>query len=459
MLAREGFFQSLTLFSIVVFFCLIDVVWVNPFLIVAVLLLAIFLNPVIYLFLWYIFEMLGTLLGITIGAVAGPSGMTLGAIIGAIGTFIGFILLIIFKVLPFALGIIYAFVIVPQGLILSSWGIGLFFVSILLAYFLLYYLIFGNDIALYGIVITLVVAGLHSQAMSFVLGMAILALAGAIIGLSVPVDIRKTIEYAGILYYMSFVGVFMVGAGSEIVSGVYSALAPLFTFLSPANIITLLFVMNVISGEMKWNSLLFQLMAISFIFYALSGIFLPAVHLPFSTWFTGISTVGINPAGYDRAIETYLNAISPAAGALYKAYGHYLGYAIALLVWALFHPIGFIGGPAFRYNLFDAYVLLVALVVIALAFIFDMITGLTGYSVFPIINKVVPPKVKKELAKKKEEFKAKIEKGGAEMAKRVKIITAAKKPVPVAIRESVKASFMTFRRAFEKPIKKKEKKK
>lgn len=410
-LAKEGFFNSLTMFSLIFFFVLIDVIYVNPFLILTVFLLAVMFNPAIYMFLWFIWELAGTLLGIAVGAPAGPSGMTLGMIIGAIGSFIGFLIVIFTRVLPFVLGIIYALVIVPQGLLLASWGIGIFFVGILFAYFLLYFLLFDNEIALYGLVASIIIAGLHTQSVMLVVGLAICALAGAIIGLNVPVNIKDLLNKAGILYYMAMCGIFMVGPSSEIVGALYSVLQ--LGFLAPATLVTLLFIMNIMDGRMEWNHLLFKLMAMAYILYCVGSAIIPGYHLPFTFWFTGGQPV-IHPENYDNAIITYLNMISPAVASLYKAYARYLGFAIAFLVYYIYHPgtpeHGWIGGPAFKtVNLLDGYFLLVAMIIIGLAFAFDLITGLTEYSVFPLIQKTVglPKKVEAVARRRKAEEKKK----------------------------------------------------
>jgi len=416
MIAKEGFFSSLTLLSILFFFVFIDIIYVNPFIILTVIILVLIFNPAIWIFLWTLYESLGTFIMTIIGGiVGGPIGAVTGLGIGlttGILVAIAFLVMLFVKILPFVFGLIYALWLVPKAFIECSWGIGIYFVQILLAFFLLYYLLYGNDFALYGFVATLIIAGLHTFSIYFVVGLAMACLAGTIFGLKLSLDIRNILMKAGLVYYMGLVGISMVGPNAEILQAMVDALRYL-PILAPANLILMLFIMNVIAGKIEWNSLLIKLIAIAYIFYCFGSAVFPSFHLPFTSFFFGANIV-LDPSKYNDAIYRYLPW---GIRDIYRAYAETLGGAVATLVWAIYNPPASFAVPYIRYNFLDLYFLFVAFTVLFLAFLFDMVTGLTAYSVFPMVKQVF--RLPKKLEKAEKE-KAKIKKKGEKTAEELK---------------------------------------
>jgi hypothetical protein len=431
MILKEGFFSSIALLVVISCLAIPQIAYINPVLFFLAIFLAIFLNPILWGFIAFFSIVLGllfvesiiggivtlakmssslgkvtqalaaggiaaTILGVilnlgqitsfisTITAVV-PGGKEILAIVFLVGVFVPMVL----KIMLFFIGLLLSIILVPfaiSAVSATSYITGFYLIFFFL---LFYYYLYGNDLALFGIVIALASTSLLSSSISLTLGVAILSISGALLGLKASPDIRGLVIKIATIYYLASIGVY---AGSAIagLNTIFRAIT-MYGFLSPAAIIMLIFVTGVASGDLRWPKVLINLMAM----YCIISVFFGK---PIEGWLFANQPFYFNVSIIDSAVNSFLTLFGSDATAtfwMYRGTINLLVGGFTDILTNIFH----VASPQFLgFSVAFAFLMML--------FLYDMMLGLTGYPIFEGLPRVIPA-VKEAMHRTPVERKAK----------------------------------------------------
>jgi hypothetical protein len=436
MILKEGFFSSIALLVVISCLAIPQIAYINPVLFFLAIFLAIFLNPI----LWGLIVLFSMVLGLLlvesiIGGIAslaklsdtllrtlaagGIAATILGIILKlpaltqfistiatvvpggkeilAIMFLVGLVVPMVLKVLLFFVGLLLAIIFVPfsiSSVLATSYATGFY----LLFFFLLfYYYLYGNDLALYGIIIMLLSTSIFTSSIYLALGVVILSFVGVLLGIRASVDVRNLIIKIATIYYITSMGVY---AGSKLaeLNTVFYWISrygyPIFTvggLLSPVSLIALIFVLGIVSGDLRWPKLLINLMAL----YSIYTIFGPG---SIEEWLYAYQNVTFTTSTIDVAINSFLSYFGTDASTTFWMYRNTVNILVGGFTDVLTN-IFHIAKPYFL-GFSMAFAFLIML------FLYDMMLGLTGYPIFEGLPRVIPA-VKEAMHKPPVERKAK----------------------------------------------------
>lgn len=269
----KGLSVTLTFLMISLTYIVFSVVTFNPFIYVVALLLWIVFNPVLWSFIFTLFEFVYStasgFIGSLIGSIGGPEGSAVGGAIGTIsGVIIGaivFIASLFSRIIPLLLGIIWALLIAPiliataaSAPFIPSTALG----DILVTYLFAYYFFTRNEMALYMIVMLFAIYSMGTVIQVIYLVVAIgLGLITAWLFEYYSSGVKDGLCLILDLYLVAALGFRMASSFGPMVGGVplaqavnnlLDSLVRAFPILSPSYVVIFLFVLGLAEGDISW---------------------------------------------------------------------------------------------------------------------------------------------------------------------------------------------------------------
>jgi hypothetical protein len=282
LLLRPGLFTSLLILLAVLIFVVRPIIPLGSILIMLLpaLFVVLVFNPLAWAVAYLLYTAISGVISAAISAVAtailGPEATIPAAAISLGTALLATIFAFISRIIPLIAGAVYVFVIAP--LLISGFGgtFGIF--DVLFCLLIVYYFIFGGKKIPYLIILLVGVAMVYGYLLvgvniiNIVIGLALILLAAATIGLPVGGKIRNAVVKVLYLYLLASIGVRAVEglwqySIAASINRFMEALAGLglLAVLTPAGMVLLVFLIGLFSGDPKIPDNLMKVLALAVI--------------------------------------------------------------------------------------------------------------------------------------------------------------------------------------------------